>query len=145
MKTNRTKKLLVTLGVPLLMLLSFSTEAFSWGAATHAYIEDHLGRKRGLFNDSEIYGGMLPDVFNYLFDYPTYLGYLYNETHNEFLKVWNASRAGLEKSLAYGFAGHNDSGPRREFPPSLRDSASDSERRDYQDGHWIHDISHLDL
>ncbi len=108
MKTNRTKKLLVTLGVPLLMLLSFSTEAFSWGAATHAYIEDHLGRKRGLFNDSEIYGGMLPDVFNYLFDYPTYLGYLYNETHNEFLKVWNASRAGLEKSLAYGFAGHND-------------------------------------
>jgi hypothetical protein len=108
MKANRIKKQFVLLGVVLLMLVSFSTEAFSWSAATHAYIEDQLGRKRGLYNVSEIYGGMVPDVFNYLFDHPTYLGYLYNETHNEFLKVWNVSRWGLERPLAYGFVGHND-------------------------------------
>ena len=98
----------MTVGVTFLMLLSLSSEAFAWSAATHAYIEDHLGKKRGLDNGNEIYGGMVPDVFNYLFDYPNYLGYLYNETHNEFLKVWNASRWGLEKSPAYGFVGHND-------------------------------------
>jgi hypothetical protein len=108
MKTNGMKKELIMLGVIFVMVLSLSTEAFSWSAATHAYIEDHLGKKRGLDNGNEIYGGMVPDVFNYLFDYPAYLGYLYNETHNEFLKVWNASSGGLERSLAYGFVGHND-------------------------------------
>jgi len=94
--------------VMLLMLHFLCSEAIAWSAATHAYVEDHLGRKRGLDNGNEIYGGMIPDVFNYLFNYPYYLGYLYNETHNEFLKVWNASRWGFERSLAYGFVGHND-------------------------------------
>lgn len=108
MKTNRIKKQLLTLGVMLLMSFFLSSEAIAWSAATHAYIEDHLGKKRGLDNGNEIYGGMVPDVFNYLFDYPYYLGYLYSETHNEFLKVWNASRWGFERSLAYGFVGHND-------------------------------------
>ena len=108
MKTIGTKKELMGLGMIFLMLLFLTTEAFAWSAATHAYVEDHLGRKRGLYNGNEIYGGMVPDVFNYLFDYPTYLGYLYSETHNEFLNVWNASRWALEKSLAYGFVGHND-------------------------------------
>lgn len=108
MKTNRIKKQFVMLVVLFLMVLSLSSEAFTWSAATHAYIEDHLGRTRGLENDNEIYGGMVPDVFNLLFDYPTYLDYLYSETHNEFLKVWRPSRWGLEKSLAYGFVSHND-------------------------------------
>jgi hypothetical protein len=108
MKTNGMKKELSVLGVIFLMLFFLTTDAFSWSAATHAYIEDHLGKKRGLDNGNEIYGGIAPDVFNYLFDSPYYLGYLYNETHNEFLKVWNVSRWGFERSLAYGFVGHND-------------------------------------
>jgi hypothetical protein len=108
MKTNRMKKELSVLGVIFLMLLFLTTEAFAWSAATHAYIEDHLGKKRGLDNSNEIYGGMVPDVFNYLFNYPTTLDYLYGQTHNEFMKVWNASRWGVEKTLAYGFIGHND-------------------------------------
>ena len=91
MKTNRAKKELMMLGVIFLMLFFLSTEALPWGAATHAYIEDHLGKKRGLENSNEIYGGMVPDVFNYLFDYPTYLDYLYSRTHDKFLKVWKAS------------------------------------------------------
>jgi len=108
MKTIGTKKELMGLGMIFLMLLFLTTEAFAWSAATHAYVEDHLGKKRGLDNSNEIYGGIIPDVFDYLFDYPYYLGYLYDETHNEFLKVWNVSRWELERSLAYGFVGHND-------------------------------------
>ena len=108
MKTNGTKKELMGLGMIFLMLLFLTTEAFAWSAATHAYVEDHLGKKRGLDNSNEIYGGIIPDVFDYLFDFPYYLGYLYGETHNEFLKVWNVSRWELERSLAYGFVGHND-------------------------------------
>jgi hypothetical protein len=108
MKTNGMKKEFMGLGMIFLMLFFLRTEAFAWSAATHAYIEDHLGKKRGLDNGNEIYGGLVPDVFNYLFDYPYYLGYLYSETHNEFLKVWNTSRWGLERAVAYGFVGHND-------------------------------------
>ncbi len=108
MKIKRMKKELMMLGVMFLMLLSLSTDAFSWSAATHAYIEDHLGKKREPYNINEIYGGMVPDVFNYIFEYPAYLGYLHGQTHDEFLKIWNASRRGVEKSLVYGFVGHND-------------------------------------
>jgi hypothetical protein len=108
MKTNRVKKELMMLGVIFLMLLSLSTEAFSWSAATHAYIENQLGKKRGLENSNEIYGGIVPDVFNYLFNYPAFLDYLYGQTHEDFIKVWRTARWGLEKSFAYGFVGHND-------------------------------------
>jgi hypothetical protein len=108
MKTNRIKKELMASGMIFLMLFFLVPEAIAWSAATHAYIEDQLGKKRGLENSSEIYGGIVPDVFNYLFNYPTYLDYLYGQTHDDFLKVWNASRWGLERSLAYGFVGHND-------------------------------------
>jgi len=90
------------------VLFFFSSEAFPWGWAVHAYIDDHLGKKRGLNNINEIYGGMVPDLFNYMFDNPDYLGYLSYQTHNEFMKVWMEARCGLEKSLAYGFVTHND-------------------------------------
>ena len=73
MKTNGMKKELMGLGVIFLMSFFLTTDAFAWSAATHAYIEDHLGEKRGLDNNNEIYGGILPDVFNYLFNYPVYL------------------------------------------------------------------------
>ena len=70
MKTIGTKKELMGLGMIFLMLLFLTTEAFAWSAATHAYVEDHLGKKRGLDNTNEIYGGIIPDVFDYLFNYP---------------------------------------------------------------------------
>ncbi len=108
MKANRIRRQFVTVGLALLMLLSFSTEALSWSAATHAYIEDQLGKQKGFENANEIYGGMVPDLFNYLFNFPSYLDYLYGQTHNESTKVWNISRWGLEKSLAYGLVSHND-------------------------------------
>jgi hypothetical protein len=86
----------------------FSSEAFSWGFATHAYIADHLGKTKKIQNADEIYGSVAPDTFNYLFDHPDYLGFLADQTHVEVTKLWNVSNQGLGKSLAYGFASHND-------------------------------------
>lgn len=43
------------------------TQAFGWGSAVHAYIDDHLGRKGPVRNLNEIYGAMAPDVFNSFF------------------------------------------------------------------------------
>ncbi len=98
----------MVVGAIFLMVFFLSAEALPWSAATHAYIEDQLGKKREPDNNNEIYGGIVPDLFNYLFDYPSYLDYLYSQTHDEFLKVWDASRRGLAMSVAYGFVGHNN-------------------------------------
>jgi len=108
MKINRIGKPIAVLGIIFLTLAMFSSNAFCWGSATHAYIDDHLGKRGVLKNINEMYGGMAPDVFNYLFDKPTYLGYLCFQTHNEFLKVWDASGFEKGEALAYGFVSHND-------------------------------------
>lgn len=101
-------KILVTPAAIVLALFFFSSNAFSWGSGTHAFIDDHLGKKWGLENVNEIYGGMAPDVFNYMFDNLFYMGYLSNQTHNEFTKVWEEARWRRGKALAYGFVSHND-------------------------------------
>ena len=106
MEKRKTKRIGMVLGMIALVLFFFSSEAFPWGFATHAYINDHLGKRRGLCNTSEIYGGMAPDVFNYLFDYPEYMTFLTEETHANFMKVWESARRGFQKPLAYGFVSH---------------------------------------
>ena len=106
MEKEKAKRMWMVLGMVALMLVFFSSEAFPWGFATHAYINDHLGKRRGLCNTSEIYGGMAPDVFNYLFDYSEYMTFLTEETHANFMKVWESARWGFQKPLAYGFVSH---------------------------------------
>jgi hypothetical protein len=84
------------------------SQAFGWGSATHAYIDDHLGKKGPLRNLNEIYGSMAPDVFNYLFQNLGWLNYLYMETHyDNNIVVWQKSDTILEKAVAFGFVSHN--------------------------------------
>jgi hypothetical protein len=81
--------------------------ALAWGSATHAYIDDHLGRKGPARNLNEIYGGMAADAFAYLFSNPNWLNYLYFETHYENnLLVWKKADTILEKAAAFGFVSH---------------------------------------
>jgi len=107
MGRGKMKQIGMALGMVGLMLVVLSSEAFPWGFATHAYINDHLGKKRELENANEIYGGMAPDVFNYLFDYPEYMVFMTEETHANFMKVWDSAGWGLQKALAYGFVTHS--------------------------------------
>jgi hypothetical protein len=107
MKRRKTEKTFLTIGLIFLALVFFTTDAFSWGSATHAYIDDHLGKKANLRNMNEIYGGMSPDIFNYMFESP-YLQDLYITTHYDFMDVWRAARCEVGKPLAYGFVSHND-------------------------------------
>ena len=103
-------KMMKVLAVGLLFLVVgfFSSEAYSWGFATHTYINDHLGKTKRNQNMDEIYGAVAPDAFEYLFNFPSYLSFLSDQTHTEFMKVWDVPKAGLGKSLAFGFASHND-------------------------------------
>jgi len=112
MKTKRSQKTLLGVGIVILAVVLFSSEAFPWGWAVHTYIDDHLGTDRKLRNINEIYGGMAPDVFNYMFNY---LPFLSDQTHgnfktdeNHFMKVWDAANGEFQKSLAFGFVSHND-------------------------------------
>lgn len=107
MKKNATKTALAS-GVFFLALVLFASEVFSWGFATHAYVDNQIGMERGPNNRSELYGGMVVDLFNYSFDYPLYLDLLYDQTHEGFMKVWNVAKGKPEKSTALGFVSHND-------------------------------------
>jgi hypothetical protein len=85
-----------------------SSQAFAWGSATHAYIDDHLGKKGPIRNLNEMYGGMATDVFNYLFVNLDWLNYLYMETHYENnIVLWEKADTILEKAVAFGFVSHN--------------------------------------
>jgi hypothetical protein len=94
--------------VAILTTFILSSQAFAWGSATHAYIDDHLGKKGPVRNLNEMYGGMATDVFNYLFVNLDWLNYLYMETHYEHnIVLWKKADAILEKAVAFGFVSHN--------------------------------------
>ncbi len=115
------KKIFVSTCLIFLALVLFSSQAFPWGSLTHAYIADHIGKTWGLRNVNEIYGAMVPDLFNYVFALnPSDNNYLRGYTHGipaangnpaveSFMDVWYSARWwGYEKALAYGFISHND-------------------------------------
>jgi hypothetical protein len=85
-----------------------ASQAFAWGSATHAYIDDRIGKKNPVRNLNEMYGGMATDVFNYLFMNLDWLNYLYLETHYQHnLLLWNKADTILGKAVAFGFVSHN--------------------------------------
>jgi len=107
MKKGHWKPSAIVIGVILGSVLMIN-QVFAWGSATHAYIDDHLGKKGPVRNLNEIYGGMAPDVFNYLFSKLNWLNYLYYETHYEDnMLVLKKADTVLEKAVAYGFVSHN--------------------------------------
>lgn len=80
--------------------------ACAWGGATHTYFADRLGAKFGFSDLNEMYGAVLPDAFNTMFD-PTG-DYLYGLTHDKFELFLNgASKCDL-KAVSFGFVCHND-------------------------------------
>ena len=88
--------------------------AYSWDPATHAYIEEHLYKKRGQLDDevlyNRIYGANTIDMFNNKFESPylEFAAYLHDTTQDNFLKVWENAGTKAEKAFAYGFVGHNN-------------------------------------
>jgi hypothetical protein len=106
MKKNGTRKLVSGLAALLLVLFLNCPDAFSWGSATHAYINSQLSNGSKHLND-EVYGGVIPDLFGYMFD-SSFLQDLDAQTHDQSIKVWGSAKSKQEKALAYGFVSHND-------------------------------------
>jgi len=112
------KKLLVSFS-GLILFLFLVVPVFPWGSATHAYIATRIGRIFPYSNTNEIYGSMVPDLFNYVFSLTSdqmatarlYTHGIYpgGPGKEGFMDVWyKASWWGYQKSLAYGFVAHND-------------------------------------
>ncbi len=111
MNRHKLQKFCALLGAVILLVVFSTSNAFSWGSATHAYIDDQIGKKLPLQNLNEIYGGMAADIFNF---YPDVLqdgtanNYMYIQTHYNSLELWSAAQkaTNLGKALAFGFASH---------------------------------------
>jgi len=87
-------------------VLAFSASAFAWGPATHAWVDDNLGKKAGPQNNGEMYGGIAADFFNFNFSDPAANLFVYDATHTGFMQVWDA-RTNRTKPFAVGFVSHN--------------------------------------
>ena len=81
--------------------------AFGWGAATHSYLAKELGHEPGVLNLQEMYGSVVPDMFNLMYGYE-HQDYLWDKTHYEFMKVVDEGKSDESIAFAYGFASHNE-------------------------------------
>jgi hypothetical protein len=102
------KRLFMAVSTVFCAVFFFAQAAISWGWAVHTYIDDQFSTKRGLRNGNQVYGGLAPDLFNFRFDAPVYRAYLFDQTHNNFMKVWDAAQSIPGKALAFGFVSHNE-------------------------------------
>ena len=104
------KRLTICATIVTMLTLSWGSPAFPWASLTHVFVGQELAKQSGPLNLDEIYGITAPDVFNYMFTPPfsEYREYLYEQTHFEFMKVWDGVRHGYEKPIAYGFVAHNN-------------------------------------
>lgn len=91
----------------LMVLCSLSSPLYGWGSATHAYIAHQIGVWQGASSLNEVYGAVLPDVFNVMFGDP-YQGQLWMQTHYEFTKPVEYAEFESDKALVIGFASHNE-------------------------------------
>jgi len=101
------KRVALLAGAMIVLLWSAAAPLYGWGSATHAYIVSQLSDKPGTVNLQEIYGAVLPDVFNLMLGEP-FQDHLCTQTHDEFMKVVESATSDRDKAVAYGFASHNE-------------------------------------
>ncbi len=100
------KRIFLACSTVLCAVLLFSQSAFSWGWAVHTYIEEQFETKWQIKNANLLYGALVSDIFNYEFTAPAL--YMKNQTHNDFMKLWDAAQSQPGKALAFGFVSHNE-------------------------------------
>ncbi len=99
----------------LFLVPALSRQAWAWGSATHAYIMERVSTAVFQLRVQEVYGAMVPDLFNYLFGVP-FQGWLHDNTHatwdppddSGISALWAKADEADQKAAAAGFAGHNN-------------------------------------
>jgi hypothetical protein len=88
-----------------ILSMMLTSIALSWGNATHMYLVKNLSTKPGPANFNEMYGAVLPDVFNFMFDANGQ--YLYLQTHESFQPLYSRAWNPHLKEVAFGDVSHN--------------------------------------
>ena len=88
------------------LVLGLSMTAAAWDVLAHSFIMEQIKGGPDKANGNEVYGITSPDFVNYLMGQP-YYGWLYDETHKDFMRVWHKAETPAEQSLAMGFVAHN--------------------------------------
>lgn len=99
---NRLMCLLFILCVIVLM----SSSVLGWGYMTHTYFANACGQKSGQVNSQEIYGSVLNDAYNFVFDAKGQ--YMHDQTHQNYMPVVDLAWSADLKNVAYGFKLHNE-------------------------------------
>ncbi len=100
------KRFFLACGTVFCAVLLFSQSAFSWGWAVHTYIDEQFETKWQIRDANLLYGALVPDIFNYEFNGPAL--YMKDQTHNNFMKLWDAARSQPGMAVAFGFVSHNE-------------------------------------
>ncbi len=86
-----------------------SQHAFGWGNATHVYFAKHLGVQVGTLNLNEIYGAVLPDMFNLEFtEEGQTLAYAFHWKTDLMSGLYSNAPSRASKAAFYGFYSHNN-------------------------------------
>ena len=92
--------------IGIVLVLAFSMTAPAWDVLGHAFIMEQLRGGAGQANGNELYGITAPDFVNYLLLTP-YYSFLYDQTHSDFMALYDKALTPAEKALAVGFVAHN--------------------------------------
>lgn len=113
MNTHSIRRTVISVAAMLLATVLFASAAFPWGSATHAYIDNRIGRAALFVNLNEIYGGMASDLFNLYPDVgvPGTTHYnLYLQTHYNSLALWSEAQSAdvtrFGKAASFGLVSH---------------------------------------
>ncbi len=92
--------------IGIVLVLAVSMTAPAWDVLGHAFIMEGIRGGAGMANGNELYGVTAPDFVNYLYPTP-YYGFLYDQTHSDFMALYNKALTPAEKLLVVGFVAHN--------------------------------------
>ena len=103
------KKTLISTCIVFIALALFSSTAYSWGPATHAYIGKKLGNQFGYLNLQEMYGAMAPDIPWIMDPEDVNISIAFGIlTHIYFQNVEERAWWRSQRAFAYGFSTHNE-------------------------------------
>lgn len=92
--------------IGIVLVLTVAMTAPAWDVLGSAFIMEQVRGGAGHANGNELYGSTAPDFVNYLLPTPWY-GFLYGQTHENFMALYGAALTPAEKALAVGFLSHN--------------------------------------
>jgi hypothetical protein len=94
---------------PVLLLALGVSAGYGWGNATHVYFAKQLGSKVGIYNLNEMYGALLPDMYNLVFtEEGQVAAYKFHFEQQVWQVMYDNAPSAYARAAAFGFFTHNN-------------------------------------